>query len=62
MLIKGRQGIDRFLAKIDPGLRAAVIHGDDLGVVRERAEVWSRARSPSDRTIPSTSPCSPTPI
>jgi len=42
MLIKGRQGIDRFLAKIDPGLRAAVIHGDDLGVVRDRGKSVAR--------------------
>ncbi len=56
MLIKGRQGIDRFLAKVDPALRAAVIHGDDLGVVRDRAkslarQVTERPEDPFDAAL-----------
>ncbi len=38
MLITRRADIDRFLAAPGAGVRAAVIHGRDQGVVRERAQ------------------------
>ncbi|MHB8529511.1 MAG: DNA polymerase III subunit delta [Caulobacteraceae bacterium] len=39
MLLKRTPEIERFLAAPDPTLRAAVIHGRDVGLVRERATV-----------------------
>jgi DNA polymerase-3 subunit delta len=38
MILQRRQDIDRFLANPGATIRAAVIHGRDLGVVRERAQ------------------------
>jgi len=37
MLLKRRPDIERFIASPGPEIRAAVLHGRDLGVVRERA-------------------------
>ena len=37
MILSRRPDIERFLARPDAGIRAAVIYGRDLGVVRERA-------------------------
>jgi len=36
--LKRRQDVERFLASPDPKIRAALIYGRDLGVVRERAQ------------------------
>ena len=38
MILKRRPDIDRFIAAPGKGILAAVIHGRDLGVVRERAQ------------------------
>ena len=38
MNLSRRPDIERFIARPDPGVRAALIFGRDLGVVRERAE------------------------
>jgi len=38
VILKRRGDIDRFLASPSPGVRAALIYGRDLGVVRERAQ------------------------
>ncbi|MGI8840688.1 MAG: DNA polymerase III subunit delta [Caulobacteraceae bacterium] len=38
MILKRRADIERFLKSPDPGTRAALIYGPDLGVVRERAQ------------------------
>ena len=43
MLIQRRPEIDRFLGKPGANFRAAVIHGRDMGVVRERAQILTRA-------------------
>jgi DNA polymerase-3 subunit delta len=37
VILSRRPDLERFLARPDPGIRAAVIYGRDLGVVRERA-------------------------
>ncbi len=37
MILNRRQDIERFLSAPGPGVMAAVIHGRDMGVVRERA-------------------------
>ena len=42
MLLKKRPEIERFLAAPGPGVRAAVVHGRDGGVVRERADAIAR--------------------
>ncbi len=38
MILSRRPDIERFLSRPDPAVRAAVIYGRDLGVVRERAQ------------------------
>lgn len=38
MILSRRPDIERFLAKPDPQVRAALVYGRDLGVVRERAQ------------------------
>ncbi|HEY2177746.1 MAG TPA: DNA polymerase III subunit delta [Caulobacteraceae bacterium] len=43
MQFKRRPDIERFLGKPDPSFRAALIHGRDLGVVRERAHQLAAA-------------------
>lgn len=43
MILKRRQDIDRFLASPGRAVRACVIHGRDLGVIRERADALARA-------------------
>jgi DNA polymerase-3 subunit delta len=43
MILQRRPDIDRFLVAPPAGTRAAVIHGRDLGVVRERAQVLAGA-------------------
>jgi DNA polymerase-3 subunit delta len=43
MILNRRPDIDRFLAAPGAAVRAAVIHGRDHGVVRERAEILARA-------------------
>jgi DNA polymerase-3 subunit delta len=50
MILQRRPDIDRFLAAPGPAFRAAVIHGRDLGVVRERAQSLAAAvaRRPDD--------------
>ena len=37
MILSKRPDIERFLGRPDPQIRAAVIYGRDLGVVRERS-------------------------
>ena len=56
MILSRRPDIERFLAKPDPAVRAAVIYGRDLGVVRERgqelaARVTERPDDPFDVTL-----------
>lgn len=46
MILAKRPDIDRFLARPDPGVRAAVIHGKDRSGVAERAEILCRTVSP----------------
>jgi DNA polymerase-3 subunit delta len=46
MILQRRPEIDRFLAAPGANTRAAVIHGRDLGVVRERAQVLAAAIAP----------------
>jgi DNA polymerase-3 subunit delta len=50
MLITRRADVDRFLSGLPPGIRAAVVHGRDQGMVRERAQVLARlvAEHPDD--------------
>lgn len=43
MILNRRPDVERFLARPDPKVRAAVIYGRDMGVVRERAQVLARA-------------------
>jgi DNA polymerase-3 subunit delta len=43
MLLSRRPDIDRFLGAPGAHVRAAIIHGRDHGVVRERAEILARA-------------------
>ncbi|MDP3173982.1 MAG: DNA polymerase III subunit delta [Phenylobacterium sp.] len=42
MILAKRPDIERFLAKPQAGVRAALIYGRDMGVVRERAEQLAR--------------------
>lgn len=42
MLLKKRPDIERFIASPGAGVRAAVVHGRDSGVVRERANAIAR--------------------
>jgi len=42
VILSRRPDLERFLAKPDPQVRAAVIYGRDLGVVRERAAQLAR--------------------
>ncbi len=42
MLLKRAQEIERFLRSPDPALRAALIHGRDASLVRERADALAR--------------------
>lgn len=56
MILTRRPDIDRFLEKPDNAVRAAVIHGRDLGVVRERARqlaavVTARPDDPFDTAL-----------
>jgi DNA polymerase III subunit delta len=56
MILSRRPDIERFLAKPDPAVRAAVIYGRDLGVVSERgqelaAKVTERPDDPFDVTL-----------
>ncbi|HEV7384871.1 MAG TPA: DNA polymerase III subunit delta, partial [Phenylobacterium sp.] len=50
MILGKRPDIERFLARPDAGIRAALIYGRDLGVVRERShELAARiAKDPND--------------
>ena len=50
MILKQRQEIERFLSAPGKGFRAAVIHGKDLGGVRECAQILARAatKNPDD--------------
>lgn len=50
MIVSRRPDVDRFLARPDPQIRAAVIYGRDLGVVRERADALAArvAERPDD--------------
>jgi DNA polymerase-3 subunit delta len=43
MIIQRRPDIERFLGAPDPGVRAALIYGRDLGVVRERGQTLAEA-------------------
>lgn len=43
MILSRRPDLERFLGRPDPKVRAAVIYGRDLGVVRERAAQLARA-------------------
>jgi DNA polymerase III subunit delta len=43
MILKTRAEIDRLIKRPGPSLRGAVIHGPDLGVVRERARALGEA-------------------
>lgn len=43
MILSRRPDIERFIAGPGAGVRAAVIHGRDIGLVRERAENLARA-------------------
>jgi len=56
MILSRRPDIERFLSRPDPAVRAAVIYGRDLGVVRERgqelaANVTERPDDPFDVTL-----------
>ena len=42
MILKKRPDIERFIAAPGPGVRAAVVHGRDSGVVRERADAIAK--------------------
>jgi len=46
MILKRRPDIDRFLRTPDGAVRAALIYGADLGVVRERAQTLASAVTP----------------
>ena len=46
MILAKRPEVDRFLARPDAGVRAAVIHGKDRSGVAERAETLCRAVTP----------------
>ena len=50
MILGKRPDIERFLARPDPQIRAALIYGRDLGVVRERGQELARkiAKDPND--------------
>ncbi|HRJ61497.1 MAG TPA: DNA polymerase III subunit delta, partial [Azospirillaceae bacterium] len=50
MKLQGR-GVDAFLRKPDPAVRAAVIFGPDAGLARERAETLGKLICP-DLTDP----------
>jgi DNA polymerase-3 subunit delta len=43
MILKRRADIERFLKAPDAAVRAALIYGPDLGVVRERAQALAAA-------------------
>jgi DNA polymerase-3 subunit delta len=47
MILQRRADIDRFLGKPGPMIRAAVVHGRDMGVVRERGQTLAQAVSDS---------------
>jgi DNA polymerase-3 subunit delta len=56
VILKRRPDIERFLKRPDPKIRAALIHGRDLGVVRERAaelagHVTERPDDPFDSAL-----------
>jgi DNA polymerase-3 subunit delta len=56
MILGRRPDIERFLSRPDPAIRAALIYGRDLGVVRERgqelaAKVTERPDDPFDVTL-----------
>ncbi len=46
MLLNRRPEVDRFLAKPDPSVRAAVLHGKDRGGVTERALILCKTVTP----------------
>ena len=50
MILSKRPDIERFLARPDAGVRAALIYGRDMGVVRDRADVLAAkvAERPDD--------------
>ncbi len=50
MILSRRPDIERFLKSPDPAVRAAVIHGRDLGVVRDRGQELARrlVKDPDD--------------
>jgi DNA polymerase-3 subunit delta len=50
VLLSRRPDVERFLAKPDPAMRAALVFGRDLGVVRERAQAVAEkaAERPDD--------------
>jgi DNA polymerase-3 subunit delta len=50
LLLSRRPDVERFLAKPDPAMRAALVFGRDLGVVRERAQALAEkaAERPDD--------------
>ncbi|THD65550.1 MAG: DNA polymerase III subunit delta, partial [Phenylobacterium sp.] len=50
MILGKRPDIERFLSRPDAGVRAALIYGRDLGVVRERGQQLAAkiAKHPND--------------
>ncbi len=56
MLLSRRPDVERFLAKPGQGVRAALIYGRDLGVVRERGQGLAAQGHRASPTIRSTSP------
>jgi len=50
MILGKRPDIERFLSRPDPGIRAALIYGRDMGVVRERGQQLAAkvAKDPND--------------
>ena len=47
MILNKRADIERFLARPDPAIRAVLIYGRDLGVVRDRAQTLAARLVPN---------------
>ena len=56
MILSRRPDIEKFLARPDPAIRAALIYGRDMGVVRERGQelalkICARPDDPFDTAL-----------
>ena len=56
MILSRRPDIERFIGKPDPAVRAALIYGRDIGIVRDRGQQLAASAWPRSRTTPRSRP------